>query len=307
MVARLVLLIVIGISSAISHAQASEICDDYRKNDPELYKLICTEGSAGTKPAGANSTFSDAFNINAGALPTEPSSYGFESIGSYLRADTSTLGGNYSLIKGYHRFGTGISTSGNNTFYGNDVYERLHGTPEVTSFNPQETSKGHFVDLNLGTSFLIYDPSDGPRARLGISARYNNITNTWGWGPGLMVSWDYFTIGAGYTHEQVSNTLPTLLFESFLVSAHVSLFELEYTVLNAPAQTNLSAIQILTLTTKLGRLNLTGAIRFLDYLSTGRISQTHFALQYMFNKSFSAGLLYNYIPGANSVGTQFFL
>jgi hypothetical protein len=302
-------------ASASSSAKASELCDWYRSHESYYYNLFCTDGSGEAKPAGANSSFADSFHINSASLPTEPSSYGFESIGSYLRSDVSKLGGDFALIKGFHRFGTGISTSSNDTFYGDDVVERLGGPPNVTAFKPSESAQGHFTNLNLGTSFLLYDPTDGPRVRLGVTVRYNNITNTWGWGPALMVSWGPFSVGAGYTDERISNSLPMLLFENFLVSAHFSIFDLEYnllinnvdSVLDLPSNYQLSPIHILTLSAKEGRITLTGAVRFLNYLAAGNVVQTHIALQYLFNSHFSAGVLYNYIPGANSLGTQIFL
>lgn len=286
------------------------LCEYYKSNEPELYKAVCNGGSGGgsgsTKPAGANSTFSDAFNISAASLPTEPSSYGLETIGSYLRDDSGKRTPTFSLIKGFHKFGTGISTSSNNTFNGNDVVQRLSGNTVTRSFEPAEVSRGRLINLNLGTSVLLIDAKSGPKVHLGVTARYNKITNTWGGGPAVLLSWSRITVGAGFTRERVSNFLPRLLFKSFLISARLSIFEFEYTVLDND-DTILQPIQILSATMAIRKLSFTAATRKLDYVGVGYVHQQHYAVQYMFSKHFSAGFLFNYIPGANSVGAQFYL
>jgi hypothetical protein len=303
----LTLLFAIGLATLPSAARASTICDYYRQDFPDLYKTMCSNGSADSKPAGANSTFSDAFNINSASLPTEPSSYGLETIGSYLRNDPGTQSPTFSLIKGFHRFGTGISTAGVDTFYGNDVVQRGTGAPLVTSFSPTEPAEGHISNLNLGTSILLTNENSVPTLRLGLSARYNEVTNTWGGGPGLMMSWSALTFGAGFTKEKVSNTLPAIDFTSFMASVRISFLEFEYTLMQNYGGYDLEPIQIVSATAELDRVQITAAVRHLNYLTTGDVVQTHLALQYMFSKYFSVGYLYNYIPGANSLGVQIFL
>ena len=121
-----------------SIAQADTYCDSVAKYFPEA----CSSGALATKPAGANSTFSEGFNISAASLPTEPSSYGLETLITQIRQTDGSVGPTFSLIKGFHRFGTGISTGSNNTFYGDDVVERLNGPSDVTALKPSETPKG---------------------------------------------------------------------------------------------------------------------------------------------------------------------
>ena len=285
---------------------ADTICDDYRTNSPLMYELFCHGGSS-SKPAGANSTFSDSFNINAASLPTEPSSYGLEMIGSRLRNNNDIWSPTFSLVKGFHRFGTGISTSSNSTFYGNDVVQRANGAPLVDSFKPHETAKGHITDLNLGTSFAFLQ-SKALSLQLGLSARYNKTTNKWGGGPAVVLIWPNLTLGAGLTREKVSNSLDWIEFLSLFASKRISVFEFEYTFLKNSGGYSLHPVHILTIGLNIRRLLLTGAARRLNYLRTqGEVTQYYFGAQYLFSKSVSAGVLYNYIPGANSVGFQYFL
>lgn len=289
-------------------SQAETVCQHYRKEAPNLYKILCTNGAVvETKPAGASSTFSSAFSLNSASLPTEPSSYGLETILSSFTSDRLHVGPTFSIVKGFQRFGTGVSTSSNNTFFGNDIVQRATGAPEIDSFEPHEPAKGSFTNVNLGTSFSVFEVERGPSMRLGFSARYNKTTDSLGGGPALMISWKRFTIGGGYTQERVSNLLPRVTFVNLMLSARVSILEFEYTRLSNIGGFDLKPIQILSTTASFRRLTLTFAIRHLEYYSAGDVTQTHFAIQYLFSKNFSAGYLVNYIPGTASIGTQFYL
>ncbi len=291
-----------------SQAEAESVCDYYRRETPSLYKIMCTGSSASSKPAGASSTFTSAFSLNTASLPTEPSSFGVESIASYLKTDSLQWSPTFSIIKGFQKFGTGVSTSGNNTFYGNDIVQRAYGKPEIESFEPTEPAKGKVANLNLGTSFKLLELDRGPTVRLGVSARYNKITDTWGGGPGLMLSWKWLTLGGGYTRERVSNYLPRVTFYNLMASTRLSIFEFEYTRLVNRGGFDLEPIQIVSTTAMINRLTLTFAVRKLNYLQQeGDVTQTHFAIQYLFSKNFSAGYLINYIPGTASIGAQVYL
>jgi hypothetical protein len=292
-----------------SSARAESLCDYYRKNNPDFYKLFCSNGSAATKPAGATSTFSDSFNVTSASLPTEPSSYGLETITSYIRKSPGRWGPTFSLIKGFHKFGTGVSTSGNNTFYGNDIVQRLQGPALVDTFHPHEPALGYVTNLNIGTSIALVEPKKGGSGsiKLGLSVRYNKTTNTWGGGPGLVFGTGPINFGFGTTKEKVSNYLPSTYFATAMVSVRLSILELEYTCLRNLRTYGLEPIHIVTSTLSLKKLTLTAAVRHLDYAQVGTVIQPHFGIQYLFSKNFSAGLLYNYIPGANSFGAQFFL
>ena len=291
-------------------AEASILCDYYRQSEPQLYKVVCANGSSSsTKPAGANSTFSDSFNLNSASLPTEPSSYGLETLLSMLRGGNHRVSPTFSVIKGFHKFGTGISTSGNNTFFGNDIVQRAFGHSNVDSFEPHEPAKGQLINLNLGTSVSLIEAKQGasPSLRMGISARYNKTTDTWGGGAGLLLSWSHLTLGAGYSRETVSNFIPRVTFTSLTASTRLSIFEFEYTRLDSAEGLVLNPVHILAVTASIRKFTLTAATRKLDYLLEGTVIQNHFGVQYLFSKALSFGLLYNYIPGATTLGTQFYL
>jgi len=289
-------------------AHAGSLCDFYRSENPDLYKLVCQNSQASAKPAGANSTFASSFNLNSASLPTEPSSYGLETLVHRLRGE-GDVAPTFSIVKGFHKFGTGISTGSNDTFYGDDIVHRLEGTPELRSFDPVEPEKGKLPNLNIGTSIALYSAKEGATYRLGLSARYNKVTNTWGGGPALLVNWKRITLGAGFTRERVSNFLPPVTFTTFQASARpFSFLEFQLDVLANNADPSLTPISIWTTTLTIKRVILTAAVRSVNYAGTATpITQGHFALQILFSKHLSAGFLVNYVPGANSVGLQYFL
>ncbi|MEW6056020.1 MAG: hypothetical protein AB1540_05345 [Bdellovibrionota bacterium] len=282
------------------------LCRYYRQYFPKLYRIACGSNPKKSKPAGASSTFTDSFNLNAANLPTEESSYGLESLGNYLRSDTGNWSSSFALIKGFKRVGTGVSTSGNNTFYGNDISQRGMRSPTLTTLSPAEDPKGKFTNLNIGTSIKVINKKRFS-THLGLSGRYNNITSTVGGGAGLILSWNFFSVGFGATQEKVSNFYPRAYFISSLASVKVLLFELEYNFLENAGGPRLDPIHILTLSTSLGRFLFVAAARKLDYLQSGSLIQKHASVQILLSKHISVGYLYNYIPGANSLALQLFL
>ena len=288
-------------------AHAGDICDYYRRTSPEVFKLICSGGNRHASVAGTHSSFSDSFNLNAGGLPTEPSSYGLEVIGSYLRQNFGAWNPEFALVKGYHKIGTGISTSGNNTFYGNDVLQRLHGPASLSTFTPIEAPKGYVSNLNVGAALNLIESRRGLSMSVGLSGRYNKTTNTFGGGPGILLGTTDLSVGFGLTREKVSNHLNSIYFGSFLVSAKLSFLEFEYQLLKDSADLGLDPIHILSASAVMGRINLTAAVRRLNYLQEGTVVQPHFALQILLSKVISVAFLWNHIPGANSLAVQYFL
>lgn len=142
-------------------------CAYFKKHSKALYKVYCGNGDAGgsARPAGASSTFTSSFNISSAALPTDPTDYGLETIVSVLRSPSTDAETrwtpSFALIKGFKKFGAGVSTSAANTFYSNDVLERAVGDPEIRDLAPRETARGKLSHLNLGTSFALWSPEKG--------------------------------------------------------------------------------------------------------------------------------------------------
>jgi hypothetical protein len=297
------------IISILAHpflAFAEQCGDDFNK-------IQCGSASGGggvktiQRSAGANSTFADGFKMNPGVLPTEPSGYGLETIVNSLRSDKRQIKPDFALIKGFHKIGTGISTAGQNTFYSNDLLQRAYGTPEAQTLQPLEKPQGKFSNLNVGVAFQIPPATRRLTTTLGLSARYNKTTNTFGGGPGLAMSLGFLTFGVGSTREKVSNYWAPAYFLTAMMSVRIFFLELEYNHLKNIGAISLDPVDIFTATLTIKGLLLTAAVRHLSYQGTGEVVQQHFAVQYLWNKHLSTGLLYNYIPGASSLALQLYL
>lgn len=290
-----------------SDAYADTLCEYYRKNMPYMYKLSCNTGKR-TKPKSSGSTFADAFNANPAGMPTEPTPYGIESIASYTRMPRSEWSPSFSVIKGFQKFGAGVSTASSNTFYSNDVLRRSTSSSELTTFEPLEPAKTQAPNLNFGTSFELTPKSNSSLQdlRLGVSARFNRITATAGGGFGLIYRFSLMTVGSGLTREKVSNLYDRSYFQSSFVSVKLFFVELEYTILKSYGSFNLPPVQIGTATGSFGPVTLAAALRRAYYVREGIVKQPHFSVQVFANKKFSFGYMYNYIPGTNSVAGQFY-
>lgn len=306
MVSRDIILVLatsVGLTSL--SAQASEPCDSFKKTNPAAYEAYCKNGGGSSKPAGAGSTFNSSFNINPAGLPNEKSPYGLEAIGSTVNG---YLGSQFALIKGFSKFGAGISTGSANTFYGNDLYQRIFKTSELQDFHPNETPRGKYINLNIGTSFELFKVGNSGKLSLGLSGRYNKITNNWGGGPALLFSGKFLTFGTGFSSERVSNRLARAMFYSYTVSVKLLLLEFQYDQLRETSASlnQLSPIHIGTATLSIHRLIATVAARRLNYLNEGMITQYHQGIQFLVSSHLSLGVLHNFIPGTYSLGLQYF-
>jgi hypothetical protein len=243
--------------------------------------------------------------MNPSTLPTEPSPYGLETIVSGLRSGRAQTTPSFSIIKGYNRIGAGVSTAGNNTFYGNDIVQRHQGEPTVSRFKPSEKARGKTTNASFGTSVRLPFPRTPPLT-LGGALRYKNITDTVGYGVGVASKLSYITPGFGISREKISNTLPTISFYTASLATQILFLEFEYNLLWNKGGYRLKPIHIGTVSTMIGPVLLTAAGRRLEYEGQGVISQFHYGAQILWKSWLATGVLFNYIPGANSVAVQIF-
>jgi|GEM_PF-3866162 len=296
----------LGIISLFDVSQAwADICSYYRRSSPLLYKNLCANGKSSSRPAGAASTLSSSFNLNAASLPSEPSSYGVETIVSRIRGSDGRIDADVGLVKGFSKFGAGLSTASANTFYGDNVLSRLANERQALAFESPEPARGKFSNLNLGTAIKLYDNKKGAGLRLGLSGRYNRITNSWGGGPALLASYEALSLGVGYSRERVSNFLEPVQFMTYQASVKLWVLEFEGLWLTNSVP-NLDPIPVGTVTARISRLMVSAAIRRLSTQDGIASNQTHYAVQYLFSKYLSLGAMFNYIPGANSLGVQIY-
>lgn len=243
------------------------------------------------------------------ATPTDPTPYGVENIFSQIRTQPGQINNALSLVKGFQKFGTAVSTAGNNTFYGNDVLQRTMGGADLRTFELSETGKRALPHFNLGTAFSLNPKKKGTHraVNLGVSVRYNSTTETVGPGLGISIGERWLTLGVGLSRERISSTLPGIYFDSAMATLRLPMIEFEYSVLHHFNGPRLDPITILTGTINLSRVYLTAARRQAWYAGEGDVTQHHFALQARLSRHFAAGILHNFIPGTNSAALQIFL
>lgn len=290
---------------ASGYARA-DLCDLYKKTAPSLYKIICKSTRA-ARTARNSSSFSDSFNLNPSGLPNKPTPYGLETIGTRIRGDGGKYGGQFAVVKGFTKIGAGLSSAGNNTFYGNDIIQRYKKKPNIDDFSHGETERGVLPSFNLGTAIGFTGKNSKTPTSLGISVRYNKITNKPGGGLGFSIKPGFMTFGIGAAYEDISNELDPVRFYSGVVGMRFPFCELEYNILWNAGGYSLPAIHIGTLTLLTGALMPSYAVRKAYYYDGGQVLQHHWSVQYQFSKTFAGGILYNYLPGTTSLATQIFL
>ncbi len=289
-------------------AFAAGICDYYKEFMPGLYEITCKGSASSSRPSGASSTFAQSFNMTPASLPTEPSGYGVEVIGTLLRQPSREFAPTFSLVKGFQKFGAGLSTASNNTFQGNDVVQRSTGGRLVTTLKPYEPAQSSLPNFNLGTAVNLWKSKASwrPKLDLGLSARFNATTNTLGGGPALMFSVPWLSVGVGVSREKVATQLSRITFLSGIATARILFLEFEYNYLRNYGGFALDPIHIFTTTTQFGPAMVTLSRRFLFFQQDGRVGQWHGAIQWRLTKKVTVGALYNYIPGATSLATQIY-
>lgn len=245
--------------------------------------------------------------MNPSSTPTEPSPYGLETIASYIRPGAQIWSPQFSLIKGFQKFGSGVSTASNNTFYGNDVLLRAEGHSNLSSFKPEEP-KSSLPNVNFGTSFDLNPDKKGKitALKLGTTLRHNKTTNTQGGGLGFTIGNSVLKFGSGLTREKVSNKYPAMYFSTFMMSTKLLFLELEYTGLKSFEGPYLPFIHIITGTLNFGKILLTTAARRVSYFLDGDVIQKHFGIQVSLGSAITLGYLYNYIPGTSSIALQYY-
>jgi hypothetical protein len=296
----------------------SDMCDIYRQYSSSLYDMMCKGKSGGSpRPKSAGSTFSSAFNLNPSQAPTQPTPYGVEGIysfatGDYYYGDKYRATYDIGIVKGFKRIGTGISTSSNRTFWGDDVlYRRNSYTEGYNIEDGYETPKSKIPNLNIGTSVEVLSSKSGFSLSLGGSGRWNKTSATTGYGGGFYLAYRRLALGYGVVKEQFSSFYPVTYFHSAMASLKFWYFEMEYDVLYHSLSTGLHPIHIASLTLIHDRLLVTGAVRTLDYSHSidgnGRwINQYYVSVQYRFSSNLVGGYLMNYIPGTQSAAMQVF-
>jgi hypothetical protein len=299
---------------ASSSSWAVDVCAAFRNTVPlpDWYNSVCNpkSGKLLAQVGGAFSTFADSFNLNPASIPTSPTPYGIEYVSSFTSGTSTTTRSNFALVKGYQRIGAGISTNSDDTFYSNSQTQNFVGTSygnTLGAFVPDSLAP----TLNFGTAFALLPEQVRPylSSNLGATIKYNKINGKIGPGGGLSLATEHVSLGLSMVHETDTEYSPATTYYTFTAGYKSPSFQIEYIYLKNVTDSYLVSWPMQIATASLSRSGLTGTAairRLIDFEGNPKI-QFHFAIQYQFSRYFSAGYLYNYIPGTQSLGAQVFL
>lgn len=286
---------------------AKDMCHFLRTTRGDYLDVPCTRGSQETTVAGSFPSFADSFNLNPASIPTMRTPVGVEVIASNANVAVEGAKYNVALIKGFRKMGAAISTDSDTTFFN-------HGAYQAGSSSTSSTSSADAVmpSINLGAALAgllhakteeLFLPS------YGVVARYNRVSQKWGHGLGASFNSKYLTIGGSAVAEKNSDS-STTTFGAYSAGLKFLAVQADYTYLtygqgssfltNAPTHIVSAAIRVRGFWLEYA---------YKQYVDTSgaTVSKMLIGSQVQLGRYLALGYLYNYIPGAHSLGAQIFL
>ncbi len=297
---------VLPIFALLAHnTQAYDICK-YLKDGGVAGCNALKVTSGGSLPSQ-----SSAHQLNPGSIPATPTSYGVEVLDSPPSDPLSSTKYSFSLVKGFKRIGTGISTGNDDTFF---THSYLHASQEtifqraIEDIYNENTSI--IRNINLGTSFRI---PVGPLSKviepsLGVLARYNVPMKSWGWGTGLDVSSGLFSCGVSYITQPNEYELDDISMLVLMAGFGWKFFHIDYASLNyLEGMLQAKPADIWTLSLNWRRLILFGGYRRSPNFDGELLVDYLYGAQFLIGSHLSLGAMINYLPGRFTLGAQVFL
>lgn len=281
--------------------------------------LKCSNESYSTVSGGAYPLFSETFNLNPASIPVVKTPIGVEAIVSVPTQASveSQVDYNFALIKGFERIGAAIASNSDRTFYTYNLVQSLYGSDEKAITDQNIIDNSIAPNLNIGSALGIpmgeiekyVSPS------IGGAIRFNQLTKKWDNSLGLSINSKYLSIGISSTNHEPSGYYPGSTLVTYSLGLKISYFHIEYSILSYEIQTlglysyNIytEPVNIITASFRYKKLMFTGAQRSFTNFEGKRITQLLISAQYLVYKNLSLAYLYNYIPGSQSLGIQFFL
>ncbi len=298
-------------------ASAEDICAWYEANFPAMADQVCgrSKASGGRGDSGLSGSSSRKASLstnpdqNPASAPVHPTSYGIESIGSMTRGSEHSKKAQFALVKGFKKFGASVSTGPGNTFYNNDIVQRELGPQYLSNLDAREESVSKVPGLSISTALDITPAFFKGKARLnlGIGARHTAVTGSVGPIVGVQVHTPFFATGVSVSKLKISSRYDSMALATATATVRIPHMEFEYAVLENFGGPRLKPIHVFTVAVLTSRFIFTGAIRRLNYLPQGTVTQKHGGVQMLVLRKASIGYLYNYLPGAHSVAAQLFL
>lgn len=281
----------------------------------ENFPLNCSKGSSS---GSANPSKSDGFSVNPSGIPTETTAFGLEGIWSSAGTNYPKTSLNTSIIKGYQRVGSALTSGNGHTFYSFNLLQAHQETGFQTSAEKVAAESTAEGTTNIGGALALVRNSAKAKLvpTLGASARYNKLTKTWGPGYGVTLNSKFLSLGWGAwtSAGSVALGIPETSASNLNASARFGNVNVEYTYINYSAKglPTIMAdyshpVSILTGSLAIKRCIFTVAKRQAVNILNSPISLMLFAFQLQVSSHIALAYLHNYIPGAYSLGLQIFL
>ncbi|MBS1982758.1 MAG: hypothetical protein JST16_01185 [Bdellovibrionales bacterium] len=290
---------------ASSAARALDMCKYIAPGSPAGCNQVKVS-SGGSLPSQ-----SSAHRLNPSAVPTVNSPYGLEAIDSLPPNTDSKSKYNFSLVKGFKQFGTGISTDGDDNFFTHSYtlaardtyleksYEYIYNQNDAVI---RTLNAAIAIPIPVGEVGKLVQPS------VGLLARYNVPLHQWGGGVGLTAASKFLSVGASYLNqpnEYERTHIPLLVIMGGL---GVDMLRVDYARLNylkgflqdKPVTlwtVSLNWRHVIVFAGRRSGLNIEN-IEKVDYL---------YGVQWLVSRHLALGTMLNYIPGRLSLGAQVFL
>jgi hypothetical protein len=286
---------------------------------PYMYAFCEKAKASKSISGGAYPSFADMVNLNPASAPTIPTPVGLEAIYNTSGSGNSKPDYNLSLIKGFERIGTAASTNSENTFYSYNLVQAFQGTQYRDMAERILAEKTILPTINFALATVLFPETFANfiTPSIGVTARYNKTTKNLDKGWGLSLNSKFLSAGvSGYNSAEYNSMgIPATKTTIYNVGLKLSVFNFDYTQLRYETK-NLNwsrgfrvfsePVHIYTATLNFDSVLLTTAHREAINILDEKVTTTLLSGQIRISKSIALLALYNYIPGATSVGLDYF-
>jgi|GEM_PF-1626358 len=306
-------LYIVGLLAALAlpgHVHAQQNCTVRGINESGFVNQ-CTDAQRVPVSGEAYPTFGDALNLNPASIPVHSTPLGVECIGSAKDSQISGANWNVALIRGFSRFGTALSTSADNTFYSSPY---LQATSDASAFAVPAPLVVPTMSFGLATDAL-FKAASFLKPVAGAALRYNQTRGTFGYSSGVSLGLGRsLSLGGSFIHEPTGNSLPGEQSVHLMASFSTARLQADLTyalnrILSSSGNTFEDGLHpsmaIVTVSANVGKLGGTlGYKRFLDSFATSVTQLWLVSASVELGKRIRLAYLYDYVPGAHSLGAQ---
>jgi hypothetical protein len=292
----------------VSELKAADICQ-YFLSVP-IDNGRCQMPGLNTVTGGGFPTFSDAFNINPASIPVVSTPLGLEgTVSKDSSGSFNDMNSNFAIIKGFDRFGSGISTNSDSTFFTTNIIQIIEGGTTKEQKEEFKKQLDRRPTYNIGSALAIptFNLKNKTTPTAGYSFKYNRLSKKWDGVWGGSINSEVISFGYSYTVENASAVFVGSSTGAINLSIKIPYIRFELSRLIFKSTVINSTTDILTINLKLKNLLDTAAMRSYKNYLTIQVREYFGSFQYRLNRHLAIGAMINYVPNTVSFGAQFFL